>query len=40
MSSAVIYVWDGCVLERTWLRAKEKDPVEAQEVSAVQFPQL
>lgn len=36
MSSAVIYVWDDCVLERTWLRAKEKEPVEAaQEVSLV-----
>lgn len=36
MSSAEIYVWDDCVLERTWLGAKEKEPAEAaQEVSPV-----
>lgn len=34
MSSAVIYLCDDCVLARTWLRAKEKEPIEAaQEVS-------
>lgn len=28
-STAVIYLCDGCVLERTWLGAKEKEPTEA-----------
>lgn len=41
VSSTVIYLCDSCILDRIWLRAKEKEPIEAaQKVSPMWFLQL